>query len=77
MRTADGSPGVITGSMMDFHPHPVNPDGNLAVIAVADNVVGPIGYIVLHPQFLDEILVWKEIADNFCCYNPGYDRLFL
>ena len=24
--------------------------------------------------FLDEILVWKEIADNFCYYNPGYDR---
>jgi len=23
--------------------------------------------------FLDEILVWKEIADNFCYYNPGYD----
>jgi deoxyribodipyrimidine photo-lyase len=24
--------------------------------------------------FLDEILVWKEISDNFCFYNPGYDR---
>jgi deoxyribodipyrimidine photo-lyase len=24
--------------------------------------------------FLDEILVWKEIADNFCYYNPGYER---
>lgn len=23
--------------------------------------------------FLDEILVWKEIADNFCFYNSGYD----
>ncbi|WP_235282945.1 deoxyribodipyrimidine photo-lyase [Methanosarcina sp. 1.H.T.1A.1] len=23
--------------------------------------------------FLDEILVWKEIADNFCYYNPLYD----
>jgi deoxyribodipyrimidine photo-lyase len=23
--------------------------------------------------FLDEILVWKEIADNFCYYNSGYD----
>ncbi|MDQ1274873.1 MAG: deoxyribodipyrimidine photo-lyase [Euryarchaeota archaeon] len=23
--------------------------------------------------FLDEILVWKEISDNFCYYNPGYD----
>jgi deoxyribodipyrimidine photo-lyase len=24
--------------------------------------------------FLDEILVWKEISDNFCYYNAGYDR---
>lgn len=24
--------------------------------------------------FLDEILLWKEIADNFCYYNPLYDR---
>ncbi|AKB38388.1 Deoxyribodipyrimidine photolyase, type II [Methanosarcina siciliae C2J] len=24
-------------------------------------------------DFLDEILVWKEIADNFCYYNPEYD----
>jgi deoxyribodipyrimidine photo-lyase len=24
--------------------------------------------------FLDEILVWKEIADNFCYYNPLYDN---
>jgi len=24
--------------------------------------------------FLDEILVWREISDNFCFYNPGYDR---
>lgn len=24
--------------------------------------------------FLDEILVWKEISDNFCYYNSGYDR---
>lgn len=23
--------------------------------------------------FLDEILVWKEISDNFCYYNSGYD----
>lgn len=23
--------------------------------------------------FLDEILIWKEISDNFCYYNPGYD----
>ncbi len=24
-------------------------------------------------SFLDEILVWKEISDNFCYYNPFYD----
>ncbi|MCQ1534289.1 deoxyribodipyrimidine photo-lyase [Methanosarcina sp. KYL-1] len=23
--------------------------------------------------FLDELLVWKEIADNFCYYSPAYD----
>ncbi len=23
--------------------------------------------------FLDEILVWKELSDNFCYYNPFYD----
>lgn len=25
--------------------------------------------------FLDELITWKELADNFCLYNPRYDQL--
>lgn len=24
-------------------------------------------------KFLDELIVWKELADNFCYYEPHYD----
>lgn len=25
--------------------------------------------------FIEELVVRRELADNFCHYNPGYDRL--
>ncbi|KAJ0771265.1 putative deoxyribodipyrimidine photo-lyase [Helianthus annuus] len=28
-------------------------------------------------KFLDELIVWGELADNFCYYEPHYDSLEL
>ena len=47
--------------------------GQISAQTAALEAARIMGYADLKGGFLDEIIVRKELSDNFCLYNPGYD----
>ncbi|MBP7460866.1 MAG: deoxyribodipyrimidine photo-lyase [Candidatus Delongbacteria bacterium] len=45
----------------------------------AQRMLQDLGKFSLSPQsseaFIEQLLVRRELSDNFCCYNPDYDRM--
>ena len=49
--------------------------GQIAAQRVALEVMGSAGPTDARKAFLEELIVRRELSDNFCFYNPRYDRV--
>ncbi len=49
--------------------------GQVAPQTAALEAAGFLGEISLKGGFLDELVVRRELSDNFCLYNPDYDNI--
>ena len=49
--------------------------GQIAAQRVALEVMGSSGPTDARKAFLEELIVRRELSDNFCFYNPRYDRV--
>jgi deoxyribodipyrimidine photo-lyase len=49
--------------------------GQISAQRIAIEIVKKIAYPEITASFLEELIVRKELADNFCFYNPGYDSI--
>lgn len=49
--------------------------GQLSAQRVALSVVGVTSHTESARAYLDELITWRELADNFCLYNSKYDTI--